>query len=523
MKKHFVLLLPMLVLNSCVKGGDTTTSTPNISTPPTTMPDSSTGSSTTTIPEVYTLSSHEEFIKASNNDVLYIKAHLNYVTKEFGSNHNYFFQDLDGGYYCTGTITLDEGKTYIIKGTKTYNNATKQHTLNGISLIAEDEEDIDVDIIDISDSFSTENIMNNYQGALVTVKGLKYTISQSFNDIKKTLSYARRENNAPSIRLMNYRDYIGQTNFDQINSRLNKIDINASFDVERAVFMNDYGTPVLVLLDSNDIIGGKLSDEEKTYNLVKNNIKLNRYIDSSIALATSIAGEEVVWASSNEALINNSGEIVSEVTENTNVRLTATITSINRSIEYDVIIIPHVEEVTSSTISPDLFISEIYEGTSSNNHAIELYNNTGSALDLSSYKVVQYVNGDEGETISLQLDGNLEHGKCIVIYDNQKIEIAGFTSHLKKISNEGIRTIADQVAHFNSNDPIALYNGNDLIDTIGYIGRLSNFMNNVTYYRNENSYIPETYWNSKNWTYVSNESNSTNYYEDLGYHSIGAK
>ncbi len=54
----------------------------------------------------------------------------------------------------------------------------------------------------------------------------------------------------------------------------------------------------------------------------------------------------------------------------------------------------------------DLFISEYVEG-SGNNKAIEIYNPTNSAIDLSTYQLVRYSNG-EFEPAAVGLTGTIE-------------------------------------------------------------------------------------------------------------------
>lgn len=521
-RKNLLFVIPLLLLSSCGKKVSSS-STPKSSTTPSPVSSSTVSSPTvsSTTSEKVVLSTHEDFIKAKNNDVLYIKAHLNYVTKEFGSNHNYFFQDNDGGYHCLGTISLEEGYTYIIKGSKTYNNASKQHQLTGISVISKEAEDIAVTPKDIIDIYDDENFMVNGQGTLVSVSSLMFSMSQNFNDNKKVIVTARREANATGLRLLNFRDYVNQDNFDAINNVLKNIAVNTEFSITRGIFINDYGVPEVLLLSSDDITGGKASEEERIYNLVTNNIKINAYSNSSLTLNNVIAGENVTWTSNNPDIISNSGEIVGTITEATPVSFTLNIQSISRNVTYSTTLVPLVENVTAETVSPDLFISEVYEGTAYNNHAIEIYNNTGKDVLLDDYSVIQYVNGDTGDVIKQQLTGTLKNKECLVIYDDQKIDIQAFQTHINSIKKEGIMTLASPVAHFNSNDPISLLKQNTVIDTIGTPGKLSNFMNNVTYYRNSNCYMPETHWNSKNWTWVSNDSNSTNVFSDLGYHEIG--
>src|SRR4051812_47349277 len=71
--------------------------------------------------------------------------------------------------------------------------------------------------------------------------------------------------------------------------------------------------------------------------------------------------------------------------------------------------------VAETARTTDLIISEYVEG-SSNNKAVEIYNGTGSAVNLSQYKLELYTNGSSAIQSSLALTGTLENGKALVVY-----------------------------------------------------------------------------------------------------------
>ncbi|MBN1465245.1 ExeM/NucH family extracellular endonuclease [candidate division KSB1 bacterium] len=109
---------------------------------------------------------------------------------------------------------------------------------------------------------------------------------------------------------------------------------------------------------------------------------------------------------------------------------------------------------------PDLFISEYVEG-SGFNKALELYNGTGSPIDLSGYTLERYTNGAAEVSSSLSLAGILEHEDVWVVAHSSAdlllIEVADITN--------------GSVLGYNGDDAIALRRGETLIDIIGIIGQ----------------------------------------------------
>ncbi len=109
----------------------------------------------------------------------------------------------------------------------------------------------------------------------------------------------------------------------------------------------------------------------------------------------------------------------------------------------------------------DLFFSEYIEG-SSNNKALEIYNGTGAAADLTEYTVELYSNGSAtpGNTLALSdAAANLADGDVLVIANGS--------------ADAAIQAVADitsSVTFFNGDDAIALLRNGVIIDVIGVIG-----------------------------------------------------
>ena len=106
----------------------------------------------------------------------------------------------------------------------------------------------------------------------------------------------------------------------------------------------------------------------------------------------------------------------------------------------------------------DLFFSEYIEGSSSNK-AVEIYNGTGTSINLANYKVETFANGSATATYSLPLSGSLANGEVYIIANAS--------------ANATILAQADVTAtitYFNGDDAVGLFNGTTLIDVIGVIG-----------------------------------------------------
>lgn len=106
----------------------------------------------------------------------------------------------------------------------------------------------------------------------------------------------------------------------------------------------------------------------------------------------------------------------------------------------------------------DLFFSEYVEG-SSNNKALEIYNNTGATVNLSGYEIQMYFNGATTPGLTVALTGTIAQGGTFVFAHS-----SAMTSILEKaqqLSGAGM---------FNGDDAVALLHGGVPIDVIGQIG-----------------------------------------------------
>jgi predicted extracellular nuclease len=105
----------------------------------------------------------------------------------------------------------------------------------------------------------------------------------------------------------------------------------------------------------------------------------------------------------------------------------------------------------------DLFFSEYIEGSGSNK-AIEIYNPTPNAVDLSNYSIVKYQNGTATANDTLVMSGMLAPGATYNVVDPDST-VSGTLVALA----DTLHT----VTFFNGNDALFLFNQTTQIDVIG--------------------------------------------------------
>ncbi|MCB0173100.1 MAG: lamin tail domain-containing protein, partial [Anaerolineae bacterium] len=107
----------------------------------------------------------------------------------------------------------------------------------------------------------------------------------------------------------------------------------------------------------------------------------------------------------------------------------------------------------------ELFFSEYVEG-SSYNKALEIYNGTGSDVDLTLYTIELYSNFSDTPSRSLNLSGKLQSGDVFVLVHTRAI------TELRNLAD----VVNGAVTNFDGNDAIILRKNDSVIDAIGEIG-----------------------------------------------------
>jgi PKD repeat protein len=112
----------------------------------------------------------------------------------------------------------------------------------------------------------------------------------------------------------------------------------------------------------------------------------------------------------------------------------------------------------TSTSCNELFFSEYLEGAS-NNKAIEIYNPSGTAVNLSSYSIQLYANGSTTPTNTIVLSGSIASRDVYVLANS------GAIASILSSSD-----ITSAVCGFNGDDALVLKKGSNVIDVIGVVG-----------------------------------------------------
>lgn len=157
----------------------------------------------------------------------------------------------------------------------------------------------------------------------------------------------------------------------------------------------------------------------------------------------------------------------------------------------------------------EVFLSEYVEPNGGNNKAIEVYNGTGVAVDLSGggYKIEKYTNGATSPTSTINLTGTaLASGDVWVLANSAHVLPPG---------------VVDQtsgVLDFNGNDVIVLKKGTAIIDSIGQIGNSADFAKDTTLRRKSTISAGDT-TPSDAWTNAEWDVYAANTFDGLGAHT----
>ncbi|MGJ8551014.1 choice-of-anchor D domain-containing protein [Winogradskyella wichelsiae] len=156
----------------------------------------------------------------------------------------------------------------------------------------------------------------------------------------------------------------------------------------------------------------------------------------------------------------------------------------------------------STTMPVNLFISEITDAGSGSHSYIEIYNGTGTSVNLNDYEIRIHNNGATSATATIELSGSLANDNAYLLAiggENAEDPEGGFTAD--QFSNTG---------GVNDNDNIRLYFDDGTIETwVDLWGNTTGNAFTITSkdytYRRKNSGItvPSTTWNTADWETIT--------------------
>ncbi|NDP22137.1 MAG: hypothetical protein GZ091_13810 [Paludibacter sp.] len=141
----------------------------------------------------------------------------------------------------------------------------------------------------------------------------------------------------------------------------------------------------------------------------------------------------------------------------------------------------------------DLIISEYVEG-SSYNKAIEIYNGTGSTVDLSNYTLKKQINGAGAYGSDLVLSGNLADKDVYVI-----AYVSGVNSAIAEIIVVTDLQTSISAINYNGNDAVALFKGSIQIDEVGIFDQVANWGTDLTLIRKSSVAAPQSLYVTTEW------------------------
>lgn len=154
----------------------------------------------------------------------------------------------------------------------------------------------------------------------------------------------------------------------------------------------------------------------------------------------------------------------------------------------------------------DLIIATYVEGNSWNK-ALEIYNGTGKAVDLSKYSLQKQANGAGDFGSGIQLSGTLQNSSSYVLV-NSRCTTTALT---------GLAQRLDSLINFNGNDAVALVRSGVIIDQIGITDAGASVIwgEDLTFKRKSTVTHPTSKFNQNEWTTLPIDS-----YSMLGNHQM---
>ena len=370
----------------------------------------------------------------------------------------YFIQDATGGIavYTSDTdlqaiFEANVGKEVIVTGARDTYNGLRQVAPSAVEALTTGTLPEATNV----DAFAIDEVeMLPYQGMLVEFTNLYVTnVSvDGYGNISVTFFRPAADETIS----MRWDSRGGLTT--EAETALNDVAIGDVLNV--VTVMAWYNGPQLYYTSSTELTAGTLSDADKIA-IDADALSVEAAFTEAATLTLPTTGEQgssIAWTSSDAAIIDvTTGAVVLPAEGQVKVTLTATLTlgTEEKVVEFEVKVGVYQASGT------ELYISEYIEGSSSNK-AIEIYNPTDAAIDLSSYSVVLYSNGSEEASQTYDMTGTLEAGEVFVIANSSAVQAI--------LDVADVNFAYPSVPNWNGDDAVALLKDGVVIDVIGVIG-----------------------------------------------------
>ena len=370
----------------------------------------------------------------------------------------YFIQDATGGIavYTSDTdlqaiFEANVGKEVIVTGARDTYNGLRQVAPSAVEALTTGTLPEATNV----DAFAIDEVeLLPYQGMLVEFTNLYVTnVSvDGYGNISVTF-FRPAADETISMRWDSRGDLTTEA-----ETALNDVAIGDVLNV--VTVMAWYNGPQLYYTSSTELTAGTLSDADKIA-IDADALSVDAAFTEAATLTLPTTGEQgssIAWTSSDAAIIDvTTGAVVLPAEGQVKVTLTATLTlgTEEKVVEFEVKVGVYQASGT------ELYISEYIEGSSSNK-AIEIYNPTDAAIDLSSYSVVLYSNGSEEASQTYDMTGTLEAGEVFVIANSSAVQAI--------LDVADVNFAYPSVPNWNGDDAVALLKDGVVIDVIGVIG-----------------------------------------------------
>ena len=159
----------------------------------------------------------------------------------------------------------------------------------------------------------------------------------------------------------------------------------------------------------------------------------------------------------------------------------------------------------TGTCGPDystLFISELYDGAVKSIGYIELYNGTGSAIDLTNYSIYRSgtLTGSASKHYTFPSGTTINSGQLLIGRVSDDANVGGITPDFDFLNDAGTGTSAG----FNDDDRLELWNATSQIDEV----KASASGTGYSYWRKTDADAPKVVFDANDWTYADTESSS---------------